>query len=61
MKLISNHELETRSNSELSTLFCTVSKGLVRTQRGSPERRNALASLENIARARAARMAERPR
>jgi hypothetical protein len=56
MKLISNHELQKRSQSELSALFCTVSKGLVRTRRGSPERRNALASLENISRERAARM-----
>jgi hypothetical protein len=56
MKLFSNHELEKHSESELSALFCTVSKGLVRTQRGSHERRNALASLENISRARAVRM-----
>ena len=56
MKLISNHELRQRSESELSALFCTVSKGLVRTEKGSPERRNALASLENISRARAVRM-----
>jgi len=55
MKLISNHELQKHSESELSALFCTVSKGLVRTDRGSPERRNALASLENISRARVAR------
>jgi len=56
MKLISNHELQKQSESELSALFCTVSKGLVRTKQGSPERRNALASLENISRARAVRM-----
>ena len=56
MKLISNHELQKHSVSELSALFCTVSKDLVRTKRGSPERRNALASLENISRARAVRM-----
>ena len=56
MKLICNHELHKRTESELSALFCTVSKGLVRTKRGSPERRNALASLENISRARAVRM-----
>ena len=58
MKLISNHELQKRSESELSALFCMVSKGLVRTKKGSPERRNALASLENIGRARAVRMRE---
>jgi len=56
MKLISNHELQKHSTSELSALFRTVSDGLVRTKRGSPERRNALASLENISRARAVRM-----
>ena len=55
-KLICNHELQKHTASELSALFCTVSKGLVRTKRGSPERRNALASLENISRARAVRM-----
>ncbi len=48
MKLITNHELLERSESELSALFCRVSEELVRTSRGSPERRNALASLENI-------------
>jgi hypothetical protein len=53
MKLISSHELQQRTESELSALFRTVSEGLVRTSRGSPERRNALASLENISRARA--------
>jgi len=56
--LILNHELQKHSESELSALFCTVSKGLVRTDRGSPERRNALASLENISRARVARRLE---
>lgn len=56
MRLISNHELQRWSESELSALFCKVSKELVRTKRGSPERRNALASLENINRARALRI-----
>ena len=56
MRLISNFELHRRNEKELSALFCQVSKGLVRTKRGTPERRNALASLENIARARAVRM-----
>jgi hypothetical protein len=56
MKLISSHELVQRSESELLALFRAVSEGLVRTSRGSPERRNALASLENIGRARAERM-----
>jgi hypothetical protein len=56
MKLISNHELRQRSESELTALFRTVSEELVRTSRGSHERRNTLASLENISRARAERM-----
>jgi hypothetical protein len=58
MRLISTFELHRRSSNELSLLFSQVSKGLVRTQRGSPERRNALATLENISRARAQREAE---
>ena len=60
MKLISNFELHNRSEQELSALFCHVSKGLVRTKRHSPERRNALATLENISRARAQRILMRP-
>ena len=60
MKLIINFELHGRSDYELSALFSHVSKGLVRTERHSPERRNALASLENISRARAQRMLMRP-
>ncbi len=60
MKLISAFELHRRSENELSALFGHVSKGLVLTQRGTPERRNALATLENIARARRQRMVARP-
>jgi len=60
MKLISNLELQVRNETELSAMFCIVSKGLTRTERNSPERRNALASLENISRARAQRMLMRP-
>jgi len=56
MKLITNHELQKLTERELTALFCTVSQGLVRTRRESPERRNALASLENISLARAVRM-----
>jgi hypothetical protein len=59
MKLISNYELNKYSDSELSALFCAVSTGLVSTQRASAERRNALASLENITRALLARSAAR--
>ena len=57
MRLISAYELHQRSANELSTLFRQVSIGLVQTKRGSPERLNALATLENIARARRAAMA----
>lgn len=61
MRLISNFELQKRSECELSALFCRVSKDLVRTKRGTPEQRNALASLENISRALVARMiADKP-
>ena len=56
MKLISALELDSRSEKELSALFQQVSKGLVRTRRGSPARRNALGTLENISRARIARL-----
>jgi len=56
MKLITNHELQKLTERELSALFCTVSKGLAFTRRESPERRNALGSLENISLARAVRM-----
>ena len=57
MRLISVFELHRRSASELSDLFGQVSKGLALTRGGTPERRNALATLENIARARRALMA----
>lgn len=53
MKLISNYELQRRTESELSAMFRQVSQGLARTKRHTPERRNALATLENISRARA--------
>jgi len=59
MKLISNFELHRHNDKELSALFGHVSKGLVQTTRHSAERRNALASLENISRARAQRLAMR--
>jgi len=58
MRLISAFELHRRSANELSQLFGQVSRGLVLTQQGSPERRNALATLENIARARQQKLME---
>lgn len=56
MKLMSAHELERRSEQELCALFRQVSQNLVRTKRCSPDRRNALGTLENIARARLAKL-----
>lgn len=56
MKLITTFELAGRSESELSNLFMQVSHSLTRSRRGTPERRTALATLENISRARVARM-----
>jgi hypothetical protein len=53
MKVVSAFELYKRSESELAALFHNVSQNLARSERESAERRNALASLENIARARA--------
>ena len=55
MKLLSTHELFQSSDSELSALFHTVWIALVRSGGGSAERRNALASLENINRVRSLR------
>jgi hypothetical protein len=56
MRLISALELHQQSESELSALFRTVSKGLILTERDRPSEKNALASLENISLARAALM-----
>jgi hypothetical protein len=57
MRLITNIELGEHSESELRLLFGLVSKAVVQTERDSPERRNGLASLENISRALVARRA----
>ena len=48
MNLITRFELATRSKSELQALYREVFGALVRSTSGSAERRNALASLENI-------------
>jgi hypothetical protein len=60
MRLITRFDLARRSDNELSALFRQVSQALVRTTAESPARRNALASLENIRREQATRLA-RPR
>lgn len=57
MKLISAFELVGRSESELSGLFVKASQNLARSNYGTTERLNALGSLENIAHARAVRLA----
>ena len=59
-KIITPSELGHRSESELSALFRQVSQELAGTKPGSAERRNALASLENIQRAQATRRTQRP-
>lgn len=46
--IITTSELENRNKQELSALFCKVSQQVAKSEPGSPERRNALASLENI-------------
>ncbi|MGE0278463.1 MAG: hypothetical protein AB7R40_23955 [Nitrospiraceae bacterium] len=56
MRLMTNSELANKNETELASLFGAVSRKLAATRRGSPERRNSLATLENIQRERAARM-----
>lgn len=57
MRMVLHSELTTLSEGELSALFAQVTRKLVRTEKGSPARRNALATLENINRAQTARLA----
>lgn len=52
MRLITIFELATRTEGELQALFRETAAELTRTAAGSTERRNALATLENIATAR---------
>ena len=51
MRLITNIELGGQGELELRALFGAVTKAVAQTERGSAERRNGLASLENISRA----------
>lgn len=51
MKLITTFELANQNEAQLSALFKKTSKALMQTGQGTPERRNALASLENISQA----------
>ncbi len=48
MRLITSVDLSNKTERELRGIFGMVSKALVQTERDTPERRNALASLENI-------------
>jgi hypothetical protein len=60
MRLITRFELARCSNSALAALFRQASTALALSEPSSPERRNAIASLENIRREQAARLM-RPR
>ena len=55
MRLITSFDLANRSETELAVLFWAVTRTLTCSDPDTPERRNALASLENISRARIAR------
>lgn len=48
--LLTIAELQHRNASELHTLFRQASQALARTRAGTPERRNNLATIENISR-----------
>lgn len=48
MRMISNTELTSRTDSELAILFSMVSKQLAVAKAGTPERRKVIASLQNI-------------
>ncbi len=56
MKLITRHELASKSISELRVLYRKVFNALVQSVPESAERRNALASLENLDREIASRL-----
>ena len=51
MKLLTIFELATRSEKELHVTYRKVFNELAKSEKGSANRRNALASLENIERA----------
>jgi hypothetical protein len=53
-KLMTIAELQSRTEAELRALFRQATQALARTATGTPERRNNLATLENISRAIAA-------
>lgn len=51
MKLLTIFELATRSDNELYATYRDVFNELAKSEKGSADRRNSLASLENIERA----------
>lgn len=55
MRLLTIFELAARSDRELAALYAETQRALTRTPAGSADRRNALASLENILRVQAVR------
>lgn len=59
-RLLTTFELERHTASELNALFRQASQALAQTCIGTPERRIALASLENISRVLALSLAEGP-
>lgn len=56
MKLVTAFELTSKTNTELSALQRSYQRALTLSGRSTASRRNALASLENINRERAARL-----
>lgn len=50
MKIITSFEIAARSENDLKALFGNLSKKLVTTKAGTAERRNTLASMENVQR-----------
>jgi len=52
MQLITTYELKGRTEIQLNAIFAAATCAMVRSNPQTPERRNALATLENITRAR---------
>jgi hypothetical protein len=59
-RIITMAKLQNRTIEELQALYRKTSQELTRSPRGSAARRNALATLENIARAMTMRRTQRP-
>lgn len=60
IRLMTIFELQQRTQSELHALFRQASQALARSEAATPERRVALASLENISQALALSLAAGP-